>query len=134
MKKILFALIVLAIFTVALSATFADNTLNNTTDFEKAIDDAKTQNKSIMLVFDQKNCVYCDMFKEDVLSNSDVISKLNEDYITVIIDINKEPQLASQFKIYGTPIIVFLDSNQNEIERIEGYVDADEFLNTLKGM
>ena len=87
-----------------------------------------------MLVFDQKNCVYCDMFKEDVLSDSDVISKLNEDYITVIVDINKEPQLASQFKIYGTPIIVFLDSNQNEIERIEGYVDADEFLNTLKGM
>ena len=45
-----------------------------------------------------------------------------------------EAQLASKFKIYGTPTIVFLDSNQNEIHRIEGYVDVNEFLDALKGM
>lgn len=134
MKKIILALAILSVFALAVSASFADNTLNNTTDFQKAVDDAKLENKSIMLVFDQKNCVYCDMFKEDVLSNDTVISKLNEGYITAIVDINKDAQLASKFKIYGTPTIVFLDSNQKEIYRIEGYVDAGDFLDALKGM
>lgn len=134
MKRILFVLIILSIFAVAVSTNFAENSLNNATDFQKAIDDAKTQNKSVMIVFDQKNCVYCDMLREDVLSNDTVISKLNEGYITVFVDINENPQLASQFKIYGTPTVVFLKSNQSEIQRIEGYVDADEFLDILKGM
>ena len=74
------------------------------------------------------------MFKEDVLSNSEVISELNEDYITVIIDVNQQPQLASKYKVYGTPTIVFIDANENQIDRIEGYVDADEFLDILKGL
>lgn len=134
MKRIIFALMVLGIFSVAVSSSFAENPLNNTTDFLKAIDDAKMQNKTVMLVFDQKNCVYCDMFKEDVLSNGTVISMLNEGYVTAIVDINKEPQLASKFKIYGTPSVVFLDSNQKEILRIEGYVNASEFLDVIKGI
>lgn len=134
MKKIALILIVLGIFAIAVSANFAQGTLNNTTDFQKAIDDAQKQNKTIMLVFDQKGCYYCDLFKEDVLSNSEVISELNEDYITVIIDVNQQPQLASKYKVYGTPTIVFIDANENQIDRIEGYVDADEFLDILKGL
>lgn len=134
MKKIALILIILGIFAIAVSANFAQGTLNNTTDFQKAIDDAQKQNKTIMLVFDQKGCYYCDLFKEDVLSNSEVISELNEDYITVIIDVNQQPQLASKYKVYGTPTIVFIDANENQIDRIEGYVDADEFLDILKGL
>lgn len=134
MKKIALILIVLGIFAIAVSANFAQGTLNNTTDFQKAIDDAQKQNKTIMLVFDQKGCYYCDLFKEDVLSNSEVISELNEDYITVIIDVNQQPQLASKYKVYGTPTIVFIDANENQIDRIEGYVDADEFLDIFKGL
>lgn len=87
-----------------------------------------------MLVFGQKGCYYCNLFKEDVLSDSEVISKLNEGYITVIIDVNQQPQLASKYNVYGTPTIVFIDANENQIDRIEGYVDVNEFLDILKGL
>ena len=59
---------------------------------------------------------------------------MNEGYITVIIDINEQPKVASKYKVFGTPTAIFLDSNQKQMGKIEGYVDANEFLNALKGI
>lgn len=134
MKKIIILLAVLAILSVGLSANFAANTLNNTTDLNAAISDANSQNKSVVIIFDQDNCVYCDMLKENVLSDAKVIDVLNNRSIVVFVNINQHPELATKYKAYGTPITVILDSNQQEIERIEGYVEADEFLKTLQGI
>ena len=90
--------------------------------------------KSIMLFFDQKDCHYCNEMKEKTLSNPNVVSKLNEKYITVFIDVNEQPKIASKYKVFGTPTVIFLDSNQKEMGKVEGFVDANEFLNTLKGI
>lgn len=134
MKKIIILLAVLAILSVGLSANFAANTLNNMTDLNAAISDAHSQNKSVVMIFDQDNCVYCDMLKENVLSDAKVIDVLNNRSIVVFVNINQHPELATKYKAYGTPITVILDSNQQEIGRIEGYVEADEFLKTLQGI
>ena len=134
MKKVFFILIILAILTCGMSASFANEHINNTTDLNKAIEQAHAQNKNIMLLFDQKDCYYCDEMKEKTLSNPDVISKLNEGYITVIIDVNQQSNIAGKYKVFGTPTIIFLDSNQKQIGKIEGYVGANEFLDTLKGI
>lgn len=134
MKKIIILLAVLAILSVGLSANFAANTLNNMTDLNAAISDANSQNKSVVMIFDQDNCVYCDMLKENVLSDAKVIDVLNNRSIVVFVNINQHPELATKYKAYGTPITVILDSNQQEIGRIEGYVEADEFLKTLQGI
>lgn len=134
MKKILYVLFVIAILTCSVSVSFAADTINNTTDLNQAVSQAQKDNKTIMLVFDQDGCYYCDLLKKDVLSNNDVISKLNEGFITVVVDINSHPQLAAKYHVVGTPTMIFLDSNQKEINKIEGYIDAGEFLNTIKGM
>lgn len=134
MKKVFFGLIILAILTCGMSASFANEHVNNTTDLNKAIEQAHAENKSIMLLFDQKDCYYCNEMKEKTLSNPEVISKLNEKYISVIIDINNEPKIASKYKVFGTPTIIFLDSNQKQIGKVEGFIDANGFLNTLKGI
>lgn len=134
MKKILYVLFVIAILTCSVSVSFAADAINNTTDLNQAVSQAQKDNKTIMLVFDHDGCYYCDLLKKDVLSNNDVISKLNEGFITVVVDINSHPQLAAKYHVVGTPTMIFLDSNQKEIKKIEGYVDAGEFLNTIKGM
>lgn len=134
MKKMLFVILVLAILAIGVSADFASDPLKNTTDLNKAVSDANSQNKNILLIFDQESCYYCDLLKEDTLSDDALISELNGNYITVIVDVNDQPQLAAKYQVFGTPTMVFLDSNQNPIGRIEGYVDADEFLDYIKGM
>lgn len=129
MKKLIFVFLVLAVLAFTVSSVFA---VDNTTDLEKAIDDAQAQNKSVFIIFDQKSCVYCDMLKENTLTNGDVEKQLDENYIVVIVDINRQPQIAGDYEVFGTPTIVILDSSANETARIEGYVEADELLDTLK--
>jgi thioredoxin-related protein len=48
------------------------------------------------------------------------------------VDINKNPDIAYRYKVFGTPTIQFLDSNGNDIGKIEGNVDRDEFLQTIR--
>ena len=108
MKKILYVLFVIAILTCSVSVSYAVDVINNTTDLNQAVSQAQKDNKTIMLVFDQDGCYYCDLLKKDVLSNNDVISKLNEGFITVVVDINSQPQLAAKYHVVGTPTMIFL--------------------------
>ncbi len=141
MKKyiciILSMLIALTLMSCVCGADFENTTipgLNVTDDVEGAFDESQIQNKAMVLIFDQDSCVYCDILKEDTLSNEEVQKQLNENYIVVLVDVNENPEMAEQYQIFGTPSIQFLDSDGNDIERIEGYVDSGEFLDILKGI
>lgn len=132
----LISLIILA--AISLSAVYsADSTqlvdgLNATSDLNQALSDAASQNKTVFLLFDQSSCYYCDLLKQDVLSNSDVQKELNENFIVVCVDVNKNATLAGQHKVVGTPDCIFLDADGKEVHRIDGYLPADEFLNSIK--
>jgi len=106
--------------------------LNSTSDISQGLDDAQINNKSLFLIFDQESCYYCDLLKEDVLSDSDVQKQLNENYNVVFVDINEEYDLSANYHVMGTPTCVVIDSNGHEIARIDGYMSSDEFLDELK--
>ena len=72
------------------------------------------------------------MFKDDVLNNAEIQKELNEKCIVVLVDINRNPDIAVKYDVYGTPTVQFLDSNGDEITKIEGYVDSNEFSKALK--
>lgn len=138
MKKyvLITSLILFLTLTLSVSAVNFENAtikgLNITTDFDGALSEAQIQNKSIALIFDQDSCVYCEIFKDDVLSNRDIQKELNEKCVVVLVDINKNPDIAEKYDVYGTPTVQFLDSNGGEITKIEGYVDSNEFSKALK--
>ena len=130
------SVILILTLTLAVSAVnFEDETikgLNITTDVDGALSEAQIQNKSIALIFDQDSCVYCEMFKDDVLNNAEIQKELNEKCIVVLVDINRNPDIAVKYDVYGTPTVQFLDSNGGEITKIEGYVGSNEFSKALK--
>ena len=138
MKKYVLVCLVILILasTIAVSAVDFENTtikgLNITTDVDGALSEAQSQNKNVALIFDQDSCVYCEILKDDVLSNSTVQKELNEKYIVVLVDINKNPDIAGKYKIFGTPAIQFLKPDGTEAGKIEGYLESDDFLNALK--
>ena len=138
MKTGYFIIIAILMFGLVLSVNATDvndnpvEGLNTNNDIKQAVDDAKLQDKNVMVIFDQKNCVWCDILKSETLNNSQVKEKLNQKYICVFVDINKNPQLASDYSVHGTPLMIFLNKDSDELSRIEGYVTADELLNKLE--
>ena len=108
------------------------NGLNSVSDVNQALNDAQHSNKSVLLIFDQDSCYYCDQFKKDTLNNKEVQKILNEKFDVVFVDINKQTDVAVKHHVMGTPTCVILDSNGNDVSKIEGYVTSDEFLNAIK--
>lgn len=138
MKKYIFILTILIILTLT-SAVYSvdfDDTqipgLNVTTDIDGAFNVSQSENKTLAIIFDQDSCVYCDILKEDVLSDEEVQKELNENFIVLLVDINKNPDIAQKYNVYGTPTIQFLDSNGNDIDKIEGCPQKEELLNIVK--
>lgn len=138
MKKYIIPIIILALIALACASIVSSaesnqivDGLNYTSDLNQAFDDAKTQNRTVMILFDQDSCYYCDLLKSDVLSDEDVQKELNEKFIIYVCDINRDPQLAADFQVFGTPTVVFLDGDANVVQKIEGYVSNDEFQDVL---
>lgn len=138
MKKYILITMIIALLTVTTavySADFENNTisgLNITNDVDLAFNASHDENKTLVIIFDQDSCYYCDMFKNDVLSNKDVQQQLNENYVVLIVDINENTDTAVKYQVFGTPSVKFIDPNGKEINGIEGYVDSSEFLKELK--
>jgi thioredoxin-related protein len=134
LEFLLFAVLMLSVLVMSASADeyHGIDGLNTTDNLSQAIEDGEIQNRTVMAIFSQDNCYYCDIFKEDTSANPDVQKLLNEDFIVADIDINKQPEIAAYYQVFGTPTTIVLYDNGDEQLRIEGYVPSEEFLHDLK--
>ena len=73
------------------------------------------------------------MLDANTFTNQNVAQTLNENFINIKIDAETEygQQLFSDFSGTGYPLILFLDSDKNEIDRFYGYYEADKFSSKL---
>ena len=73
------------------------------------------------------------MLDANTFTNHNVAKTLNENFINIKVDAETEygQQLFSDFSGTGYPLILFLDSDKNEIDRFYGYYEADKFSSKL---
>ena len=76
------------------------------------------------------------MLDANTFTDSDVIDYLKDNFISLKIDGETKygSQLFNEYKGSGYPLLLFLDSNKNEIDRFYGSYDAAEFLKKLKNI
>ncbi len=96
-----------------------------------ALEAAKAQGKPVFVYARSEYCGWCKKFEEETFTNQSVIKALNENIILVSIDVDQQINETRNFRIYGTPTEIFLDSNGTEIKRIPGYTDNRTFLDTI---
>lgn len=113
------------------TATGQNSNLNWHTDLNSALNEAKNSNKPVFIDFYTAWCPYCKQLDETTLSDPRVKTKLAKNYVIAKIDGDKYPDVASNYMIYGYPTLLFLNPNEQEIKRFEGYIDADALLNQL---
>ena len=66
------------------------------------------------------------------MARQKVYNHLNENFISVKIDFDREKNIVHQFDVQGIPDIWFLDSTGEKLTRSTGYVSEDILIAMLK--
>ena len=133
MKSIIKSLLILFILFVT-KTTFAEDVSFSNGSYQEILDMAKQQNKIVMIDFITDWCKWCVETDRKVYTNSDVSAFANVHQINWKIDAEKGegPDLAKKYGVKGFPTIVFVNSDGTEIDRIYGYLPAEQFIVKMK--
>ena len=114
--------------------------------FEKAMADAKSQNKLVMVDVYTTWCHWCQKLDEDVYPTPEVQKQLGMYFAAVKVNAESdaahsfagkqvtERQLASQWNVTGYPTILFLSPDGTVLDRLPGYMPPKDFANVLQYM
>ncbi|MCH9814230.1 MAG: DUF255 domain-containing protein [Epsilonproteobacteria bacterium] len=106
MKKALLCLVLISTFLTA-------NTLKTNHNYKEALTLAKEENKLILFMASIESCPVCDYMKDIVLEREQIISYLNQNYIVVIKDIEKE-HYPIRFVTIDVPTFSFIDPHTHK--------------------
>jgi thioredoxin-related protein len=134
-KKLIIGII--SILLICLVSVLVLNITNNYDNgvkwknYNEGISELKTVDKPLFLYFTEQGCKHCQDFKNAASTNETLINKINE-YIPVMVELEKDPELCKKYNITGYPTFIILDSDEKEVNRITGFSDIPEFINGLK--
>jgi thioredoxin-related protein len=128
MKSFLFSIALIFGFAVSASAAVPPGWTN---DYAKAVEKAKTENKSLLLDFTGSDwCGYCKLLDKEVFSTSQ-FRDWAKNYVLVQVDFPRAPlsprlktqnaDLKAKYPLSGYPTIVIMDASGNVLARKTGY-------------
>lgn len=103
---------------------YSDESFNNT-----------ERNKGVIIDFYADWCIPCKELDALTFSNPKII-ELSKDFITLKADMTKSvsPEVSAlreKFKVIGVPTVLIINKDGKEVNRITGFVNADEFYKIL---
>ncbi|HFQ62533.1 MAG TPA: DUF255 domain-containing protein [Epsilonproteobacteria bacterium] len=103
--------------------------------FDKALEQAKKENKIIIIKATAPHCRYCAKMDREVLIDKNIVNLLKKEFIVVSVDLSKNV-LPLDLRVSMTPTFFFIfpqkDKNKVKIKRIPGAWSKEDFLDILK--
>lgn len=143
-KVVIFALLMMVFpFASEVVGQSTDKSNVNWVSFAEAAKQADAEEKKLMIFLEAEWCMVCKRMHEEVFTKSNVFSLLNRGFYPVRMDIESDTMIPVKGKwvskkefskdigIYGTPTILFLNSNEEVIGNFVGYSDAEDMINLL---
>lgn len=87
----------------------------------------QVESKPVFVYARSEYCGACKRFEAETFTNKKVIKTLNENFILLSIDVDKQKTDVRNFRLRVTPTAIFLDSNGIETKRMLGYRNTTEF-------
>ncbi|KAF2506700.1 thioredoxin fold domain-containing protein [Flavobacterium zhairuonense] len=106
----------------------------NDTPYKTALEKAKTEGKPLFIMLYADWCPHCNQMKKEVFSNPDVMAFLNENYVCIWKNIEKDEGIAlkDKYKTKSLPTFLFLDSNETLLYALKGEMKTPEFMTEVK--
>lgn len=100
--------------------------------YKEGVERGKHEKKNVFLNFYADWCGFCKKMDRETFKDPTVISYLNENFISVRVNSDKELDVARQYYVTGLPVSWFIAENGEKISSLPGYVPADLLVNILK--
>lgn len=99
-------------------------------DWDKALQQAKEQNKLIFIDIYATWCGPCKLLQKKTFTDQNVADFFNENFINLSIDGEKTigPMLAQKFAIQGYPTLIVTDADGKPVVYTMGFVEPENLL------
>lgn len=99
-------------------------------NWNKALQEARKQDKLIFLDAYASWCGPCKMLKRNTFPDNKAGEFFNKNFINIAIDMEKGdgPALAAKFGVRAYPTLIIADANGNIVTYTEGYVNPTELI------
>jgi len=101
-----------------------------TPDYEGALQKAQQTSRPVLTYLYTDSCNYCKKMEATTFKDPLVREEMREGYLWVKLNAETDPtgvQLREKFQISNYPTIFVMDHNGFEVDRLTGYVDAQNF-------
>ena len=108
--------------------------------FDKGLSEAKAQNKKVFVYVGRFGCAYCDIVNKTAFIDPDLKALYINNYVLVYVDAESgkrlrlpsgeritEADLGAHYKVFGTPVFVYLEADGKVIGSIPGMQTVQNF-------
>lgn len=99
--------------------------------YKKALDHARIKSTPIVLEFYTDWCGYCKILENKIFPEPEVV-RLLENFTTLRINAERNPEIANLYRASEYPTVLFLDKNGAYLDRIVGLPNTSAFIKKLK--
>ena len=106
-------------------------------DVYTAFKTSSQEDKPVLLYLNADWCGYCRKMEAETFTDPEVLKELGDAFLWVKLDgdVDSDGQrFKSKFNVRGYPAIFLLDSEENELDRIAGYLPPKNFLEMMISM
>jgi len=101
-------------------------------DYDTARKEAIEKNLPLFLDFGTEDCVHCRRMHQTVFRETVVIKLLNERFIPLKVDANREPRLTQTLRIQAYPTMILASNDGKILAWVEGYIETNRLLEHLQ--
>lgn len=96
-------------------------------DYALACENARKEEKPIMLFFYLPTCVYCQQMQEDTFTDEEVV-RLSQQFVCIKIDVSREEKLREEYNVDVMPTVQFMNSQGILLQRISAKKTPNQIL------
>jgi thioredoxin-related protein len=123
------AILLLAVLTGTASAS---DKIEWRSDYDSARREATEKNKPLFLDFGTEDCLHCKRMHQTTFRDPAIIKLINDGFIPLKVDANREPKLTQALRIQAYPTMIFAGNDGKILGWIEGYMENGRFTEQIQ--